>query len=68
MALFFNKNIVSLSSIKYIKNINKKLVIYKKLSKFLKVANIKNLKAESFKRYGSARKLYNFKVDNIGNY
>jgi glutamate synthase domain-containing protein 3 len=40
----------------------------KKLSKFLKVANIKNLKAESFKRYGSARKLYNFKVDNIGNY
>jgi hypothetical protein len=35
MALFFNKNIVSLRSIKYIKNINKMLVIYKKLSKFL---------------------------------
>jgi hypothetical protein len=35
MALFFNKNIVSLRSIKYIKNTNKKLVIYKKLSKFL---------------------------------
>ena len=40
----------------------------KKLNKFLKEANIKNLKAENFKRYGSARKLYNFKVDNIGNY
>jgi hypothetical protein len=34
----------------------------------LKEANIKNFKAESFKRYGSARKLYNFKVDNIENY
>ena len=34
----------------------------------LKEADIKNLKAENFKRYGSARKLYNFKVDNIGNY
>ena len=40
----------------------------KKLSKFLKEADIKNLKAENFKRYGSARKLYNFKVDNMGNY
>ncbi len=40
----------------------------KKLNKFLKEAHIKNLKAENFKRYGSARKLYNFKVDNIGNY
>ena len=40
----------------------------KKLNKFLKEADIKNLKAENFKRYGSARKLYNFKVDNIGNY
>ena len=40
----------------------------KKLNKFLKEANIKNFKAESFKRYGSARKLYNFKVDNIENY
>ena len=25
-------------------------------------------KAESFKRYGSAKKLYNFKIDNISNY
>ena len=40
----------------------------KKLNKFLKEADIKNLKGENFKRYGSARKLYNFKVDNIGNY
>ena len=35
-----------------------------KLKKFLKDAEIKNFKAESFKRYGSARKLYNFKIDN----
>ena len=35
MALFFNKNLVSPRLIKYINNINKKLVIYKKLSKFL---------------------------------
>ena len=38
------------------------------LTPILKEADIKNLKAENFKRYGSARKLYNFKVDNIGNY
>ncbi|MDC3175536.1 protein glxC [Candidatus Pelagibacter sp.] len=40
----------------------------KKLRKYLKEANIKNLKAESFKRYGSARKLYNFKIDNLSSY
>ena len=40
----------------------------KKLELLLKEANIKNHKAESFKRYGSARKLYNFKIDNISNY
>ena len=40
----------------------------KKLNILLKEANIKNHKAESFKRYGSAKKLYNFKIDNISNY
>ena len=35
-----------------------------KLKKFLKDADINNHKPESFKRYGSARKLYNFKIDN----
>ena len=40
----------------------------KKLKKYLKEANIKNLKAENFKRYGSARKLYNFKIDNLSSY
>ena len=40
----------------------------KKLNLLLKEANIKNYKAESFKRYGSARKLYNFKIDNLSNY
>jgi glutamate synthase domain-containing protein 3 len=38
------------------------------LTKLLKKANIKNLKANSFKRYGSARKLYNFNIDNVSNY
>ena len=40
----------------------------KKLNMLLREANIKNHKAESFKRYGSAKKLYNFKIDNISNY
>ena len=40
----------------------------KKLNLLLKEANIKNYKAESFKRYGSARKLYNFKIDNVSSY
>ena len=38
------------------------------VNKFLKEANIKNLKAENFKRYGSARKLYNFDIDNLSKY
>tara|TARA_B100001057_G_scaffold460429_1_gene511490 strand:+ start:1181 stop:1858 length:678 start_codon:yes stop_codon:yes gene_type:complete len=44
------------------KKMDKKHII--KLKNFLKKANIKNLKAENFKRFGSARKLYNFKIDN----
>tara|TARA_B100000579_G_scaffold368004_1_gene328657 strand:+ start:204 stop:887 length:684 start_codon:yes stop_codon:yes gene_type:complete len=40
----------------------------KKLNKYLKEANLNNLKAENFKRYGSARKLYNFKIDNASSY
>ena len=40
----------------------------KKLEKYLKEANINNLKAKNFKRYGSARKLYNFKIDNLSSY
>ena len=40
----------------------------KKLNLLLKDASIKNLKAENFKRYGSARKLYNFNIDNVSNY
>ena len=40
----------------------------KKLRIYLKEANIKNLKPQSFKRYGSARKLYNFKIDNLSSY
>ena len=48
------------------KKMNKKHI--KKLKLLLQEANIKNQKAESFKRYGSAKKLYNFKIDNISNY
>ena len=40
----------------------------KKLKLLLKDANIKDYKAENFKRYGSARKLYNFKIDNVTSY
>ena len=64
--IYIRGNVKSLGADCIEKKMDKKHI--KKLSKFLKVANIKNLKAESFKRYGSARKLYNFKVDNIGNY
>ena len=37
------------------------------LAELLKQSNM-GYKVEDFRRYGSARKLYNFKVDNIGNY
>ena len=40
----------------------------KKLEKLLKKANIKNFKSETFKRYGSSRKLYNFNIDNVSSY
>jgi len=34
----------------------------------LRESGIKNLKPNQFKRYGSARNLYNFKIDNLSNY
>ena len=40
----------------------------KKLDKLLKKAKLDKLKSKDFKRYGSARKLYNFKIDNVSNY
>ena len=36
----------------------------KLLTKLLAIAKIKNLSSKDFRRYGSARSLYNFKVDN----
>ena len=36
----------------------------KSLTKLLEIAKIKNLSSQDFRRYGSARNLYNFKVDN----
>ena len=38
-----------------------------KLKDLLKKAG-SNIKPEQFKRYGSARKLYNFNIDNVSNY
>ena len=48
------------------KNITKKDLI--KIEELLKIGNIKNIKANKFKKYGSARKLYNFQIDNISDY
>ena len=39
-----------------------------KISALLKKSKIKNIKPDSFKRYGSARKLYNFNIDNVSSY
>ena len=36
----------------------------KLLKKLLEIAKIKNLSSKDFRRYGSARSLYNFKIDN----
>jgi hypothetical protein len=38
-----------------------------KLKELLKKAG-SNIKPDQFKRYGSARKLYNFNIDNVSNY
>ena len=38
------------------------------LSALLERAEVEDCDAADFKRYGSARKLYNFDVDNAGSY
>ena len=38
------------------------------LNSLLKKANINNFDAKDFKMYGSARKLYNFNIDNVSEY
>jgi glutamate synthase domain-containing protein 3 len=38
------------------------------LTKLLKAAGLSNVKSSEFKRYGSARKLYNFNIDNADAY
>ena len=60
--IYIRGNVKSLGADCVEKKMDKKHI--NKLRKFLKDAEIKNYKAESFKRYGSARKLYNFKIDN----
>jgi methylamine---glutamate N-methyltransferase subunit B len=39
-----------------------------KINDLLKKSGINNIKPSSFKRYGSARKLYNFNIDNVSSY
>ena len=48
------------------KKITKKDLI--EIENLLKKANIKKFKSKNFKKYGSARKLYNFKIDNVSSY
>ena len=48
------------------KKMNKKDI--ETLKSLLKKANIKNIEAKNFKMYGSARKLYNFNIDNVSEY
>jgi glutamate synthase domain-containing protein 3 len=40
----------------------------KKIKSLLKQGNIKNFKPSNFKKFGSARKLYNFNIDNVSDY
>jgi glutamate synthase domain-containing protein 3 len=39
-----------------------------KISILLKKSEIKDIKPDNFKRFGSARKLYNFNIDNVSSY
>jgi hypothetical protein len=48
------------------KKMNKKDIQILKL--LLKKANINKFEAKDFKMYGSARKLYNFNIDNVSEY
>lgn len=38
------------------------------LKELLEQANLSNINVDEFRRYGSARKLYNFHIDNVGAY
>ena len=40
----------------------------KKIENLIKTGNIKKLKPHNFKKFGSARKLYNFNIDNVSEY
>ena len=64
--LFVNGNVKSLGADCEEKKMNKKDI--ETLKSLLKKANIKNIEAKNFKMYGSARKLYNFNIDNVSEY
>ena len=38
------------------------------IENLIKIGNIKKLKPNNFKKFGSARKLYNFNIDNVSEY
>ena len=40
----------------------------KKIENLIKIGNVKKLKPHNFKKFGSARKLYNFNIDNVSDY
>ena len=40
----------------------------KKIENLIKTGNIKKLKPHNFKKFGSARKLYNFNIDYVSEY
>ena len=50
--------------------IEKKMSKYhiEKVNLLLKKSNITKYTYKNFKRYGSSRKLYNFKIDNLSSY
>ncbi len=64
--IFVKGSVKSLGSDCIEKKIEKKHI--DKISILLKKSEIKNVRPESFKRYGSARKLYNFNIDNVSSY
>ena len=64
--IFVRGSVKSLGSDCIEKKIEKKYL--DKVSSLLKKSEINDIKPDSFKRYGSARKLYNFNIDNVSSY
>ncbi len=50
------------------KNLKYEVIVYDDASKDNTNQVLKKFKSKNFKKYGSARKLYNFKIDNLSEY